>query len=110
MKLLFTFRSDNYELPDALDILEFVRVLYQSFVEKPDETYYALEKNIVPMGQLKNGLFVSFKENPYIILNKFANKRKAEHLRLELSMPIPDLMRVEVSNISKCYYRSSSSQ
>ena len=102
MKLLFTFRSDDYVLPPALDIFEFVRALYQSFTDNPIETYSIIEKNIVTMGQLKNGLFFSFKENPHMFFEKFSNKRKAEHLKLEMSSPIPDLIRVEATNLCKC--------
>ena len=101
MKILFSFRSDEHDLPPALDIFEFIRVLYQSFTEKPYETYKVIERNLVPMGQLKNGLFISFKDNPQTLFDKFSVKNKAEHLKLEMSMPIPGLIRVEASNLSK---------
>lgn len=100
MKILFTFRSDYYALPPALDIFEFTRALYQSFIEKPYETYCMIEKNVVNMGQLRNGLFISFKESPQSLFNKFMNRKKAEYLKLEMSMPIPDMIRVEITNLS----------
>lgn len=101
MKILFTFRSDDYKLPDALETFELVRAIYQCFVDNPLQTFLSLENNVVAMGQLKNGLFISFKDHPQRICNKFANKNRAANIKLEMHWPIPGLMRVEVTNISK---------
>ena len=101
MKLLFSFRSDEYDLPPALNIFEFIRALYQCFTEDPYGTYKIIEKNVVPMGQLKNGIFISFKDNPQVLFDKFLYRNKADHLKLEMSVPIPGLIRVEASNLSK---------
>ena len=101
MKIYFTFRSDEYELPNALDLFELVRAIYQSFVDNPLQTFTMLERNIVTMGQLRNGLYISFREHPQLVCNKFANKDKAENVKLEMNWPIPGMVRVEVTNISK---------
>ena len=99
MKIRFTFRSDFYELPSALELFEFTRAVYREFVMNPHNTFNIIEKNVVVMGQLQNGLFFSFTENPRKLLTKFENKAKADNLKLEMSWPIPDMIRIEITNI-----------
>ena len=99
MKLRFTFRSDKYDLPSALELFEFTRAVYQEFSSSPAITFKALEKNIVVMGQLQNGLFFSFTDNPKELFMKYENRKKAEELKLEMSWPIPNMIRIEITNI-----------
>ena len=99
MKLRFTFRSDHYELPSALELFEFTRAVYLEFAKNPFSTYKAIERNIVVMGQLQNGLFFSFIDNPKILLLNFINREKAENLKLEMSWPIPGMIRIEITNM-----------
>ena len=99
MKLLFTFRSDYYELPPALEIFEFTRAIYLDFVNDPINAFKDVEKNVVVMGQLQNGLYFSFVDNPTNLFARFQRKAKADNLKLEMSWPIPGMIRVEITNI-----------
>ena len=99
MKLRFTFRSDFYELPPALDIFEFTRAFYLEFTKNPNDTFKAVEKNVFVMGQLQNGLYFSFVDNPMNLFTKFQGKARADNLKLEMSWPIPGMIRVEITNI-----------
>ena len=99
MKLRFTFRSDFYELPPALELFEFTRAIYLEFVKNPYGTFKIIERNVVVMGQLQNGLFFSFIEDPIKLFMMFENKEKADNLKLEMSWPIPNMIRIEITNL-----------
>ena len=101
MKLRFTFRSDKFELPDPEEIFEFVRVIVNEFEKSPLRTYLKIEKEVVPMGQLQSGLYFSFKSNPKKLFKKFYNKARNDSLKLEMSWPIPGMIRVDTETASK---------
>lgn len=98
MKLRFTFRSDYHELPPAIEIFEFTRAVYHEFIEDPYNTFKTVERNVVVMGQLQSGLYFSFIDSPTSLFLKFQNKAKADNLKLEMSWPIPGMIRVEITN------------
>ena len=101
MKLRFTFRSDNFDLPKPEEIFEFTRAIVREFENRPFQTYTVIEKEVFPMGQLQSGLYFSFKSNPRKLFKKFSNKEKDENLKLEMSWPIPGMIRVDTETSSK---------
>ena len=101
MKIRFTFRSDEYKLPDPEKLFEFTRAVHKCFNENPFGTFTDLEKHIVPMGQLQSGLFFSFKSSPNKIMAKYSKYNKDEHLKLEMSWPIQNMIRIEFETNSK---------
>ena len=101
MKIRFTFRSDEYTLPNPESLFEFTRAVYKNFLDDPYGTYKDLEKHIQPMGQLQNGLFFSFKSSPGRILYKYSKLAKDDSLKLEMSWPIKDMIRIEFDADSK---------
>lgn len=104
MKIRFTFRSDNFDLPNPEEIFEFVRALIGEFEKKPYETFSTIEREVVPMGQLQCGLYFSFKSSPRKIFKNFLNKEKNESLKLEMSWPIPGMVRVDTELNSEYTY------
>ena len=98
MYLRFSFRSDLFELPKPTVLFEFTRVVVKRFEVNPSETYKRLEKNIQPMCQLRNGLFFSFKEDPIKLYEEFESGEKDQELRLEMTWPIPGLVRIDITN------------
>ena len=97
-KLRFSFRSDKYEIPDPIDLFEFVRAIICSFERMPYRTYLDLSSNIVPMGQLVNGIYFSFKEDPTKVLARYKQADKDDSLKLEMTWVVPGLVRIEVTN------------
>ena len=98
MKLRFSFRSDFFDLPEPIDLFEFVRAVICSFEKEPYKTYVDLSPNIVPMGQLANGLYFSFTESPDKIFARYKNANKDESLKLEMMWVVPGMVRVEVAD------------
>ena len=101
MKIRFTFRSDEYTLPSPENLFEFTRAVHKNFCDNPVETYKDLEKHILPMGQLQNGLFFSFKSSPNRVINKYAKLAKDNSLKLEMSWPINSMVRIDFETESK---------
>ena len=109
MKIRFTFRSDFFDLPNPEEIFEFVRALTNEFEKKPYETFSMIEREVVPMGQLQCGLYFSFKSKPEKLFKRFSNKEKNESLKLEMSWPIPGMIRVETEIDSECEHQFTNS-
>ena len=103
MYLRFSFRSDFFELPKPIVLFEFTRAVVKRFEMNPTETYTRLEKNIQPMCQLINGLFFSFKEDPIKLYEEFELGEKDQELKLEMTWPIPGLVRIDVTNKGGVY-------
>ena len=98
MKLLFSFRSDHFELPEPIILFEFTRAVVRRFEIDPIRTYERLERNIQPMCQLRNGFFFSFKEDPIELYKEFELGEKDHELKLEMTWPVQGLVRIEVTN------------
>ena len=98
MNLRFSFRSDHFDLPEPIELFEFIRAIYKNFTSKPYSTYQLIEKDVVPMGQLPCGLYFSFKNDPIRVLEKFKNLEKDDDLRLEMTWVVPGMVRVEITN------------
>ena len=95
----FTFRSDDFVLPRPDLLFEFVRVLYSEFRMNTRSTLDFWKDDVIPMGQLQCGLYFSFKSDPIRKIKKFIkNKAPDGSLKLEMSWPIPDLIRVDITN------------
>ena len=102
MRTRFTYRSDDFELPNPDDLFELTRLIFAAFTLNPLRTFNELESHIVPMGQLQNGIFISFKARPESVIEKLSKMTEPdESLRLEMSWPIQGMVRVEVTNKSK---------
>ena len=95
----FTFRSDHFKLPDPESLFELCRMLLASFEHNPLETYSMISNNIVAMGQLQAGLFFSFKEDPHRVITRLKSTGHIDQTaKLEMSWPIPNMIRVSVTN------------
>ena len=108
MNLRFTLRSDSYELPSPIDIFEFIRAIIKVFSLAPYKTFLDLENNIVPMGQLHNGLYLSFKENPETVFAKYNQMDKDQEAKLEMTWVLPGMVRVEITNRGSLISQSQS--
>ena len=57
------------------------------------------------MGQLQPGLYVSFQECPEKLFDKLEQLSEPdESLKLEMSWPVPGMVRVEVTNRSRSFH------
>ena len=104
--LRFTYRSDYHQIPDPSVLFEFTRVTVALFTADPQLTYELLRKDIVPMGQLQNGLYFSFKNDPMKIYKQIREMAEPdESLKLEMSWPIQGMVRVDVANKGNAFYK-----
>ena len=94
MKILYSFRSDSYKLPDDLTIMETVRELHDDFESHPVKFVKKYENWIRPMNQLRNGHFFSINEDtgqfPY---KKYFNKTSP--MKLELYYVARNFVRIQ---------------
>ena len=98
MRIRFSFRSDYYDLPEPIILFEFSRAVYKNFQLNPYSTFCELEKEIVPMGQLANGLYFSFRSDPIELAKKFSKYEKDDDIQLEMSWVLPGMVRIEITN------------
>ena len=99
MKTRFTYRSDKFEIPSPNQLFELTRLIISLFKNNPLDAFTLLQKHIVPMGQLHNGLFISFKSDPIALiieLEKIIGPH--DEAKLEMSWPIPGMVRVDWTN------------
>ena len=59
MKVLYSFRTEKYALPEPRILFENVRRLHNEFVRNPTEFHRKYEEWLRPMNQLRNGHFFS---------------------------------------------------
>ena len=94
MTILYSFRTDNYRLPDSGTILETVRRLHDEFVNDPVSFANKYENWIRPMNQLRTGMFFSINEDtgnfPYC-----AYFNKSSLIKLELYYIAENFVRVQ---------------
>ena len=95
----FTFRSDHFKIPDPESLFDLSRMLLALFDTNPMEAYCLIEENVVAMGQLQAGLYISFKEDPNRVMTRLRSTGYLDNsARLEMSWPIPNMVRVSVTN------------
>ena len=107
MPLRFTFRSDRFQIPEPIVIFEFTRKFTKKFEKAPYQTFCELQNNIVPMGQLMNGIYFSFTTDPEKIIKEFEHLESDQSLKLEMQWPVPGMVRVDVTNKGNRYFHRS---
>ena len=93
MRILYSFRSEDYKLPKKEILFNTVWNIHEKFTANPTGVYEEIRKWARPMNQLKNGLFFSINEEtgPYPYVETQEN-----------NMIIPDM---EISYITEYFVR-----
>ena len=84
MRIQYSFRTEDFKLPDERILFNTVRNIHERFIEDPTKTFEEIRKWARPMNQLQNGLFLSINEEtgPY----PYVNNQETNESRLEMKI------------------------
>lgn len=104
MKILYSFRSEKFPLPNATTLFETVRALHAEFVQDPVGFAHKYEEWLRPMNQLKTGHFFSINWNaknfPY---TEYYNRNS--ELKLEYTQIDTNFIRIQFDTETAFPYR-----